>query len=165
MDGSAPGIAGTNRAPHNAAMKIIVLAALLILSSAALATAGGPTPVGLWRVIDDVSGEAEALVRINERDGVYEGTIIEVFVRPGVAPNSGCELCPGERKDRPVKGLTILTGLTRHGDTYDGGEILDPDSGDLYHCTVRVSADNDRLFVRGYLGFSIFGRTQTWLRQ
>jgi len=146
-------------------MKIIVMAAMLILSSPALATAGGPTPVGVWRVIGDVSGEAEALVRIDEHDGVYEGTIVEVFARPGVAPDSRCELCPGDRKDRPVKGLTILTGLVRHGDQYDGGEILDPDSGEVYRCTVRFSADNDRLFVRGYLGFAIFGRTQTWLRQ
>jgi len=146
-------------------MRTVFLAAMLILSSPAPATEGEPTPLGVWRVIGDISGEAEALVRINERDGVYEGTIVEVFARPGVAPDSRCELCPGERKDQPVKGLTILTGLTRHGDKYDGGEILDPDSGDLYRCMVSVSADNRKLYVRGYLGFSLFGRTQTWLRQ
>jgi len=123
------------------------------------------TPIGVWQVIGDDSGQPEALVRISERNGTYEGRLIEVLPRPGVDPAARCELCPGERRHQPLKGLLVLTGLQRRGNLFEGGEILDPDSGDIYRCSLSVSDDNRKLFIRGYLGISLFGRTQTWLRQ
>lgn len=140
--------------------------AILLLVASALAYGGGaPSPVGLWRVFGDKSGEAEALVRVSERDGVFEGMVVTVFARPGVDPAALCELCPGERKNRPVQGMTILTGLRRDGAEYGGGVILDPDSGELYRCKLRVSDDNLKLHVRGFIGIPLVGRTQTWVRE
>ncbi len=141
------------------------LAAVFGLLFALTAQAGTTTPVGTWRVIGDKSGEAEALVRITEHDGTYEGRIVEVLPRPDVDPEARCEQCPGARKNQPLRGLAILTGLTRRGEAYGGGEILDPDSGEIYRCELDVSEDNRQLHVRGYIGIPLFGRTQTWLRQ
>jgi uncharacterized protein (DUF2147 family) len=124
-----------------------------------------PTPLGTWRVIGDVSHEPEALVTVEEVDGQYVGRIAQVLPRPGIDVNGVCEACPGARKNQPLRGLVILEGLRRHGDEFSGGTILDPDSGELYRCTMSVSPDNRRLFVRGYIGISLFGRTQTWLRE
>lgn len=138
---------------------------LLVCANTAFASPENPSPVGIWRVIGDKSGEAEALVRITERDGVYEGRITSIFPRPGVDPDARCERCSGARKDQPVKGMTILSGLKRIGQEFKDGEILDPDTGELYRCKMHVSDDNRRLFVRGYIGLSLFGRTQTWLRE
>ena len=135
-----------------------------LLSGICAAWADG-SPIGLWKVMGDRSGEAEALVRIMERDGRLEGRIVTVFPRPDVDPEATCEACPGARRNQPLKGLLILSGLKRDGKGYSGGEILDPDSGDLYRCSLEVSADNRQLFVRGYLGVSFFGRTQTWVRE
>lgn len=143
----------------------VCLFALSTWAGCVIAEGEGPTPVGIWRVIGDKSGEVEALVRISERNGVYEGRITTVFPRPDVDPEARCELCPGARKDQPIKGLIILTGLRRVGTDFKDGEILDPDSGDLYRCNLKVSDDNRKLFVRGFVGFSLFGRTQTWLRE
>lgn len=145
--------------------RFLGLLALSYISVASPAAAGNGTPVGQWRVIGDQSGEAEALVRITERDGVFEGRIVSLFPRPGVDPNALCDLCPGERKNQPVRGLLILTGLRQRGEEYKDGEILDPDSGDIYRCSLKLSADNRKLFVRGYIGISLFGRTQTWVRE
>lgn len=131
----------------------------------AFADVEGVTPVGVWRVLGDKSGEAEALVRITEHDGIYEGRIISLFPRPGVSPDVRCDECTGPRKNLPVKGLVIMTGLRRVGAEYTGGEILDPESGDLYQCSLKVSVDNRKVFVRGFIGISLLGRTQTWLRE
>ena len=57
-----------------------------------------------------------------------------------------------------------MRGMTRHGSEYDGGDILDPETGYVYRCKFLLSGDGEKLFVRGYLGLSIFGRTQTWIR-
>jgi hypothetical protein len=57
-----------------------------------------------------------------------------------------------------------MRGMARHGSEYDGGDILDPESGSIYRCRILLSDDGAKLFVRGYLGFSLFGRTQTWIR-
>ena len=53
--------------------------------------------------------------------------------------------------------------MRRDGGEYDGGEILDPDNGNTYRCRMRVLGD--KLDVRGYLGISLFGRSQTWVRE
>jgi uncharacterized protein (DUF2147 family) len=144
---------------------LLTLLLLVVVPTALAAEAGGASPEGIWRVIGDKTGEVEARVRIANRNNVLEGQIIEVLPRSGIDPNALCESCPGARKDQPVRGLTILTGLRRDGDEYQGGEILDPENGDIYRCKVRLSDDNRKLYVRGFIGFSLFGRTQTWIRE
>jgi len=143
----------------------LFLILLSVCASRALASPENPSPVGVWRVIGDKSGEAEALIRISEHDGVYEGRITNIFPRPDVSPDARCERCSGARKDQPVKGMLILSGLKRVGQEFRDGEILDPDTGELYRCKLSISNDNRQLFVRGYIGLSLFGRTQTWLRE
>lgn len=140
-------------------MRLLFLIALLYAGSAFA------SPAGLWRVIGDRSGQAEAQVRISEHDGIFEGKITRVFPRPGVDPSALCELCPGDLKNRPVEGLTILTGMHREGDAFSGGEILDPDTGETYHCSMELSADGKKLVLRGYVMIPLFGRSQTWIRE
>jgi uncharacterized protein (DUF2147 family) len=67
-------------------------------------------------------------------------------------------------RDRRVEGLTILWGLRPTSDeTWDGGQIYDPSSGATYRCTAGF-LDPDRLWLRGYLGIRLLGRTTTWVR-
>lgn len=147
-------------------MRALSVVALLLALAAALPVQGaGATPVGTWRVIGDKSGKAEALVSISEHDGIYEGRIVAVLPRPDVDPDGRCELCPGARRNQPLCGLAILTGLRRQGGRYGGGEILDPDTGEIYRCELDVSEDNRELHVRGFIGIPLFGRTQTWIRE
>jgi uncharacterized protein (DUF2147 family) len=118
--------------------------------------------VGIWKAVDDDSGQANALVRIVERRGVYSGTVIQVLDQSAPAL---CGSCPGERHNQPILGMTILAGMRHQGDGYAGGEILDPDSGTLYRLKARLTDGGARLELRGYVGLPLFGRTQVWERQ
>jgi uncharacterized protein (DUF2147 family) len=126
--------------------------------------AGNPTPLGNWTTIDDVSHRPRSLVEITETGGVLSGRIVRLFQAPGEDPDPRCVDCEGERHNQPVLGMTILWNLRHHGDTWDGGEILDPESGSIYRVSLHLEAGGERLEVRGYIGFSLFGRTQSWQR-
>jgi len=121
------------------------------------------TPVGLWQTVSDNDGKTEALVRIREQDGELRG-VIETLLDP-VKRADLCRKCPGDRQNQPVQGLTIITGLRKSDDGFAGGEILDPKSGRIYSCRMHLIDGGKRLEVRGFLGFSLLGRTQTWIRQ
>ena len=129
-----------------------------------LALAQTSTPVGLWKTIDDATGKERSYVRIVEVDGALQGKVEKLFPFPGDDPENLCEKCKGELKDKPVVGMTILWGLKDEGDVWKGGQILDPDNGKTYRCKMTVSEDGRQLDVRGYIGISLIGRTQTWLR-
>ena len=60
--------------------------------------------------------------------------------------------------------MKILRGLRWDGEEYSGGEILDPDDGSVYRCKLRVTGAGQKLEVRGFIGISLFGRTQIWLQ-
>jgi uncharacterized protein (DUF2147 family) len=81
------------------------------------------------------------------------------------APNPVCDQCEGELRNRPVVGMTILRGLRGAGGEYDSGTILDPDEGRTYRCSARLLDGGRRLELRGYVGISLFGRTQIWARE
>jgi uncharacterized protein (DUF2147 family) len=120
------------------------------------------SPAGLWKTIDDRTHKARGTIRIFEENGVLTGRIESSF-NPAEW-HEHCDKCSGDRKGAPVIGMVVMRGVTRHGAEYDGGEILDPETGYVYRCKVALSDDGDKLMVRGYLGVSLLGRTQTWTR-
>jgi len=122
------------------------------------------SPVGLWRTIDDATGKTKSVVRIVENAGVLSGRV-EQILDPDPGWDGRCEKCRDERKDQPVLGMVILTNLRKSGDEYTGGEILDPENGNVYRCRLRVIEGGQKLEVRGFIGISLFGRTQVWLRE
>jgi uncharacterized protein (DUF2147 family) len=129
-----------------------------------LVLAQASTPVGLWKTIDDATGKERSYVRIVEVNGELQGKVEKLFDFPGDDPEHLCDKCKGDRKDQPVIGMTILWGLKDEGKVWKGGEILDPDNGKTYRCKMTVSENGQELDVRGYIGISLIGRTQTWLR-
>ncbi len=67
-------------------------------------------------------------------------------------------------RNRPLLGLPLLEGFRYVGhDLWEGGKIYDPDNGKKYSCKIWL-AGNNRLKLRGYIGFSLFGETETWVR-
>ncbi len=143
------------------------LAILLLVLSALGATsrvrAAGPDadPSGLWQLVDDKTGQPNGVVRLTVEDGTLRGRIERL--RPGTQATDKCTKCPPPQKDRPFLGLMIAWGLKPDGDSWGGGTILDPDSGDTYRCIMKLH-DRNTLEVRGYIGISLFGRTQRWTR-
>jgi uncharacterized protein (DUF2147 family) len=145
--------------------KAFVAGAVLALGMVGSASAAQDTPAGLWETIDDKTGLARSHVRIVDNGGVLEGRVEKVLNKqPDDDPDGLCRKCEGARKDKPVVGMTILWGLKRDDDVWKGGEILDPKSGKVYKCKMELIEDGRRLKVRGFIGVSLIGRSQTWNR-
>jgi uncharacterized protein (DUF2147 family) len=141
----------------------ILAATLLLAPMLALAQVDGGSPVGLWRTIDDATGRPRALVRLFEKDGRIFGRI-EKGLALEAETDPMCSRCTDERRGLPKIGLVIIRNMQRDGDVWSGGDILDPDNGKVYRCRLRVVDDNRSLEVRGFIGFSLLGRTQMWER-
>lgn len=122
------------------------------------------TPLGLWKSIDDLTNKPAALIRITEIDGKLQGRIEKIFPEPGESANPVCEECEGDLKNQPVVGMIILKGMHLAGDEYIGGQILDPDSGKIYRCTMKMLDGGNKLIIRGYVGIPLLGRSQVWVR-
>ena len=129
------------------------------------AFAADPSPAGLWRTIDDKTGKEKSLVRIVEVNGEFRGTVEKLFREASEDPNPLCDKCPGDRKNKPVIGMTILTGLKKDDGLWAGGEILDPQNGKTYKCKMWLEDKGRALHVRGFIGMALLGRTQVWLRE
>jgi len=141
-----------------------VLSCVLAAGLVVVAAAETDSPAGLWKTIDDKTGKERSLVRIVENNGIFEGKVEKIFEQSDDDPNHLCKKCEGERKDKPIIGMTFLWGLKKDGDQYGGGEILDPKNGKIYRAKMRLTEGGRKLEVRGYIGLSLFGRSQTWLR-
>jgi uncharacterized protein (DUF2147 family) len=136
---------------------------LVVMFWAVLTPAGADqnSAIGLWQSFDD-QGKPTGYIRISEEAGVLKGVIERGL--PTDEPDQRCTECKGERKDRRMLGMDILWGLRKQGEEYSGGEILDPFSGNIYRAKLSLLENGTRLKVRGYVGVSLFGRTQIWKR-
>ena len=120
------------------------------------------SPLGQWKTIDDKSGAPRVIVIIEQRGDKYFGHIEQSFT-PG-AQSRVCSKCSDDRKDKPIVGLEIIRNMSKRDAEFVGGEILDPDSGWIYRCKFHLEEGGQKLSVRGFIGFSLFGRSQTWVR-
>jgi uncharacterized protein (DUF2147 family) len=139
-----------------------LIAAVLAVPSA---WAQDASPVGLWKNIDDETGKPKAMIRITENQGQLQGKIEKLFRPADQEQNPKCDKCEGARKDQPIVGMVIVSGLKKDGDGYSGGEILDPANGKVYRSKAKLLDGGKKLEVRGYVGAPMFGRSQTWVRE
>jgi uncharacterized protein (DUF2147 family) len=136
-----------------------------LLGGAIAAYAQADTPVGVWQTVDDHTGQPKALVQISDDgNGGLSGKVIK-GLNPADKPDRRCTECTDARKDQLILGMTIIDGMKKTDDGWDGGHILDPENGKLYRCKMHVEDGGQKLVVRGYLGISLLGRSQTWVRQ
>lgn len=143
---------------------------MFILSSLALTSlANAADLAGIWRTIDDKTGVVRAHIEmVKQADGSYIGTLVKDFPAPGETPLVNCSKCPAPYTNKPVVGLQILKGFRedpKKPNNYINGKVLDPRHGHLYSGKAKLSADGRKLRLRGYVGVSVLGRSQTWLRQ
>jgi uncharacterized protein (DUF2147 family) len=139
------------------------LATLSVLF-ATRALAQSPAAVGSWTTIDDETKKPKSVVSIYEEDGRLFGKIDKLFLAPNEPANPVCDKCEGSLKDKPILGMVILRNLKKDGDGWSGGTVLDPANGKTYKVKLALEDGGKRLKVRGYVGFSLLGRTQHWVR-
>ncbi len=148
----------------------LALALGLLLGAGAVSATDTSSPVGTWKQVDDVTGKVKSIIQISENNGELQGKVMQLLnrspedvARDGEHPN--CTKCDGARKNQPIEGMTIMWGVSKDGDVWDGGKILDPKNGKVYKVKLTLEDGGQKLDVHGYIGFALLGRSQTWLRQ
>lgn len=156
-----------------AVTRFACLICLSLLALPALAAPSGPTdaasPAGTWQQVDDDTGKITSIIRIDINDGTLTGTVLDVrhmapetIARDGNPPK--CTQCEGKRHNQPIEGMVIMWGVHKDGDEWNGGQVLDPKNGKTYKVKLNLVDGGQKLKVRGYVGISLFGRTQVWKR-
>ena len=145
------------------ASTLLFIQVTVLASTAIQAGMSAPTAAGVWRQVDE-SGKVGALVTITQEGDIFVGRLSRLFLDPGDDPNPICENCSGDKHNHPFLGLVFIEGMKQSGLDYTGGTVLDPETGDIYKAKMSLSPDGKRLTLRGYIGLSIFGRSQTWTR-
>ncbi|MBP7184100.1 MAG: DUF2147 domain-containing protein [Saprospiraceae bacterium] len=119
------------------------------------------SPVGIWKTIDDKTGEPKSHMEIYQQNGKLYGKIVKLLKVPS---DKKCVACEGARKDKPLLGMVIVENLTPYEEYWKGGTIIDPASGSSYACSIWFEKGvKDELKVRGKHWSGIY-RTQTWYR-
>lgn len=144
--------------------KTLWLALPLAVSALSAQAAAAGSPLGRWKTIDDRTGQVKSIVEIRQAaDGTLTGRVVEIL-QSDQGPNPVCERCEGTRRNRPIKGMTILWNLrqddARH---WSGGSVLDPAKGKTYASKLALHPDGRKLDLSGCIAFLC--RSQTWLRE
>ena len=134
---------------------------ITILSIFFITTGFSQTIFGAWNSFDEETNRLESVIEVYEKNDQAFAKITKITN----LENQGatCINCSGKRKNAPILGMNILTGLQKEGDEWSGGKILDPKNGKEYKCYIQL-LDENTLKIRGYIGFSMFGRTAIWRR-
>ncbi len=126
-----------------------VFAMCLFLGTSAMAA---QSIVGVWKTIDDETGQAKSLVRIYPYQGKMYGRVVSLFQNQE-------KRAVGIQGDPKILGLDVIWELEDEGERWENGRILDPQKGKIYGCEIWREGNN--LIVRGKIG--PFGRNQTWV--
>lgn len=136
---------------------IIFLINLLFIVNASAQS----SPIGIWQTIDDEDDKPKSHIEIFEKDGMLHGKILKLLEK---SEYEVCEKCKGDKKDKPLIGMEIMWEMEQDKENeWKGGKIIDPKNGKEYKCKLKIK-DPDVLEVRGFVGFSLLGRTQKWYR-
>jgi uncharacterized protein (DUF2147 family) len=142
-------------------MKNIVFIGLLISLSILAHAAFSPDDiVGVWK-----DGKGKGHVKIYKQNGKYYGKIIwlqkpkDENGKPKVDKNNP----NASLRNKPLIGLTMLKNFAYEDGEWSGGNIYNPSDGKEYKAYMKLK-DKNTLSVRGYVGISLLGKTDTWTR-
>ncbi len=152
-------------------LTMLLVGIVLVVGSAS--AQDGDAILGLWAT-DPEGGGGEAHVEVTKENGKYSGKII--WLAEPVYPPDDPKGTPGETKtdlnnpDPDLQGEPVVGLLITKDFVFDGkglwhkGTIYDPDNGKTYKCKIKFGDNEKVLKVRGFIGFSMLGRTTYWTR-
>lgn len=140
---------------------LIATLVLLFAFNSNAQNTGGDAIIGVWE-----TGNGKARVNVIKSGNFYYGRIVwlkEPLNEEGKAKVDKNN--PDESKRAtPILGMRLLAGFEYKGDNlWEDGTIYDPESGSTYQCKISLE-DNNTMNIRGFIGISAFGRTDTWKR-
>lgn len=134
----------------------------LVVFTVFASSANPDAVLGVWK-----NGEGTGMVQIYKKGDKYFGRIVwlKVTTNEDGTPRTDINNPDEKLRSRPLKGLENLRDFTFKGDgKWEEGRIYDPKTGNDYACEMKLVDDNT-LEVRGFIGVSLFGRTDVWKRQ
>lgn len=143
--------------------RIAVVASLLLLSVAVAAqnlTPEQKNAIGHWQIIKNGKPSGAEVVTYLE-NGKLLGKITKGDTDKD--PNGVCTKCSGDLKNQKIVGMIFLRGFGPDGEGWSGGTVVDPDNGKEYRGKIKAIGTK-QLYLRGYVGIPMFGRTETWNR-
>lgn len=137
-----------------------ILSAALCLVAASVSMADKPPPIeDTW-----LSGDGDGWIEIARAGDGLSGVIKGSPSADDDRPERDEKNPDPALRSRPLIGLELFSGFAYDGDgRWTGGTIYDPNSGNTYRCNITW-VDESTLKVRGYFGFPMLGRTETWTR-
>lgn len=143
-------------------LSFALLFSLLIATFSVLAAPNPDAVLGVWK-----NGEGTGMIQIYKKGDKYYGRLVWLKVpnNPDGTPRTDVNNPDETKRKTPLKGLENMRDFTAAGDNkWENGKIYDPKNGSDYSCEMTL-VDPNTLEVRGFIGVSLFGRTDVWKRQ
>jgi len=140
--------------------KILSLTILLFLCISSFAqTVGADAVTGTW-----LTASGKAKVQIYKEGNKYNGKI--VWLKNPTYDDGKIKVDKNNpdkaKQSAPLLGLNMLNGFVFDDGEWEDGTIYDPENGKTYSCKIKYR--DGKLDLRGYVGISLIGRTQTWFK-
>lgn len=116
--------------------------------------------LGYWKTLDSKTNEINSVVEIYKENNQYFGKIVAIIKQDY---KGYCDTCIGKYKDKDLVNIVILKDFDKINNTYENGKITDPENGKIYSSYLKLIT-KEKLKIRGYIGLSMFGRTEYWYR-
>ncbi len=134
---------------------------LFIFLMGSIAFAQQHSPIGTWL---NESGEARIEIYKCDSEKLCGKIVWLKDPNRDGKPKTDINNPDDKLRSRPIKGMVMMKGFEHdEGNKWDDGEIYDPKNGKTYSCNMTMLGP-DKLEVRGYIGFSMIGRSQKWTR-
>ncbi len=139
-------------------MKRIIL--LFVFALTGILSINAQSVTGKWYSVDE-DGLKSSIIEVYQNNNKIYAKILKLVKEED--KGKLCDKCEGDMYNKPIEGMEILKGLSKDGDEWNGGKILDPENGSIYKCYIEL-VEKNKLKIRGYIGFSLIGRTEYWFR-